>query len=124
MPKGGPDIKMFLSKAGAVAVAERWEGYRTQLKPAYNPIVWGMKATDGSFADSPYIFAAYNQQLRDFYTAANRLTFTHKVGAEFTPRAFADWFQKRIMLNRISVHRNRSCIVVLADLVLDTTAGT
>ena len=50
----------------------------------------------GIRTSSPYIFAAYNQQLRKFYMATNRSVFAHKVGTEFTPRAFADWFQERI----------------------------
>ena len=46
--------------------------------------------------ESPYIFAAYNQQLRNFYVVNGRSVFAHKVGEEFVPRAFADWFQERI----------------------------
>jgi hypothetical protein len=34
--------------------------------------------------------------LADFYLATDRSKFAHKVGAEFTPRAFGDWFQERI----------------------------
>jgi len=45
---------------------------------------------------SPYMFAAYNQQLVDFYLATDRSRFARKVNAEFKPQAFGNWFQERI----------------------------
>ena len=45
---------------------------------------------------SQYVFAAYNDQLRGFYEAAGQAKFARKVGHQFVPRAFADWFQERI----------------------------
>ncbi len=46
--------------------------------------------------ESPYVFGAYSHQLRAFYEDSKRRTIACKVGREFNPRAFADWFQARI----------------------------
>ena len=45
---------------------------------------------------SPFVFAAYNEQLRRFYTEKRERSNARKVGSEFSPRAFANWFHKRL----------------------------
>lgn len=50
----------------------------------------------GIRSSSPYMFAAYIQQLIDFYLATGRPKFARKVNANYKPRAFGDWFQERI----------------------------
>lgn len=46
--------------------------------------------------DSPFIFGAYNVQVRQFYTKHSRPNDARKVGAEFSPRSVADWFYERL----------------------------
>lgn len=46
------DDKRFLVTAPATPEAKLWEGYRTALKPAYEPIIWAIKPCDGSFANN------------------------------------------------------------------------
>ena len=43
-----------------------------------------------------FVFAAYNQELRSFYLSRNQSRFAERVGAAFSPTAFASWFQARI----------------------------
>ena len=45
---------------------------------------------------SPYVFAAYNRQLRAHYTRRKFALFASNVGEEYAPHAFADWLQERI----------------------------
>jgi site-specific DNA-methyltransferase (adenine-specific) len=41
-----------LQTAPASAEAKQWDGYRTRLKPAWEPLVVSMKPTDGTFVES------------------------------------------------------------------------
>ena len=50
----------------------------------------GLKTT------SPYVFAAYNRQLRAHYKKRELALSASNVGENFVPRAFADWLQERI----------------------------
>jgi integrase len=45
---------------------------------------------------SPYIFAAYNEQLRRFHRASSRPERAGMVAAEFSPRCLGDWFYDRL----------------------------
>lgn len=47
--------------------------------------------------NSPYVFAAYTEQLRRFYERSKRPTLAHLVGAEFSPECLGDWFHERIV---------------------------
>jgi len=46
---------------------------------------------------SPFVFAAYNEQLRDFYQRTKQTQFARLVGDEFSPEAFASWFHERMV---------------------------
>jgi integrase len=46
--------------------------------------------------DSPYVFAAYNGQLRGHH-AEERPVSSRKVGQQFNPTAFADWFHAKLV---------------------------
>jgi integrase len=46
--------------------------------------------------DSPYVFAIYNNQLRDHYEKHGPQLAVRNVGGEFSPEAFGNWFQERI----------------------------
>jgi integrase len=46
--------------------------------------------------DSPYVFAAYNDQLRRFHDDNLRPDWAAKVADEFNPRCIADWFYDRL----------------------------
>lgn len=48
-PKGH-DISKAIDKAVGSPVSETWEGYKTALKPAWEPLVLGMKSTEGTYA--------------------------------------------------------------------------
>jgi integrase len=45
---------------------------------------------------SPYVFSAYNGQLRQYYERRGLALFASHVGEKYTPDAFADWLQERI----------------------------
>jgi hypothetical protein len=46
--------------------------------------------------DSPFVFAAYNNQLRQFYTRSKRAKTAKVVGSEFKPACLGDWFDERL----------------------------
>lgn len=46
--------------------------------------------------DSPYVFAAYNVQLRRFYDASPRPGTATLVSMQFDPAALGDWFYNRL----------------------------
>ena len=46
--------------------------------------------------DSPYVFAAYNSQLRSHH-AKKRAVASRKVGQQYNPTAFADWFHAKLV---------------------------
>ena len=50
----------------------------------------GLKTTD------PYVFAAYNQQLRNHYNRRGLAVSVANVGEVYVPNAFGDWLQERI----------------------------
>jgi integrase len=45
---------------------------------------------------SPYVFAAHNRQLQTYYRGVGQARFAGRVSDEFSPRAFADWFQEKL----------------------------
>jgi hypothetical protein len=45
---------------------------------------------------SPYVFAAYNEQLRQHHASSTRPEWAAMVGEEFTPRCLGDWFYDRL----------------------------
>jgi integrase len=45
---------------------------------------------------SPYVFAAYTCQLRNYYNQRGLAVAVANVGEEYVPRAFGDWLQERI----------------------------
>ncbi|HMP02463.1 MAG TPA: hypothetical protein PKC45_08200 [Gemmatales bacterium] len=47
--------------------------------------------------DSPYLFAAYTDQLRGFYERTNQPGKARKVLAEFDPANLANWFYKKLV---------------------------
>lgn len=47
-------------------------------------------------AGSPFVFAAYNSQLRSHHLANEKTAFANRVCADFNPQAFGDWLQARI----------------------------
>jgi integrase len=46
--------------------------------------------------DSPFVFAAYNKQLRHFHAQGPRPDWAEKVGDDFNPRCVGDWFYDRL----------------------------
>jgi hypothetical protein len=46
---------------------------------------------------SPYVFAAYNEQLRTHYSNRNNTAAANKVGECYNPTAFADWFHGKLV---------------------------
>lgn len=46
---------------------------------------------------SPFVFAAYDEQLRTFYARAGRARPSALVGEQFTPVALGDWFHERVL---------------------------
>jgi integrase len=46
--------------------------------------------------DSPYVFAAYNEQVRRFYQAKGQPRLAMNVGPEFKPENLSLWFYRRI----------------------------
>jgi integrase len=46
--------------------------------------------------DSPFVFAAYNDQLRNFYLRAGRDKYARIVAAEFHPVRLGAWFHERL----------------------------
>ena len=48
-------------------------------------------------ADGPYVFAAYNSQLRRHYAQSEQHYVAAKVGKEYDPTAFADWFHDKLV---------------------------
>jgi integrase len=47
--------------------------------------------------ESPFVFAAYSAQLRQFYATGPRPSLAKLVGAEFSPVCLADWFHERVV---------------------------
>jgi integrase len=47
-------------------------------------------------SDSPFVFAAYNEQLRHFHERSPRPDRARKVGAEFKPVCLGDWLYDRL----------------------------
>jgi integrase len=45
---------------------------------------------------SPYVFAAYNEQLRRFHEKSPRPDNARRVGSEYKPQCLGDWFADRI----------------------------
>jgi hypothetical protein len=45
---------------------------------------------------SPYVFAAYNEQLRRFHVAKSRIDRAGMVAAAFSPRCLGDWLYDRL----------------------------
>jgi integrase len=47
--------------------------------------------------ESPFVFAAYPAQLRQFYATSPRPSLAKLVGADFSPVCLADWFHERVV---------------------------
>jgi integrase len=45
---------------------------------------------------NPFVFAAYNRQLRVYHERSRRPHNAHKVGEDFKPRCLGDWFYDRL----------------------------
>ena len=86
-----------------------WDSLRIVDQESHFEIVgkWGVekwaRIPDGLLYDlqrlrtsNRFVFAAYNQELRSFYLSRNQSRFAERVGAAFSPTAFASWFQARI----------------------------
>ena len=58
--------------------------------------------------DSPYVFAAYNQQLRRFYERTATPYKAEKVGHEFKPGNLGDWFHARLVDWSCSLPKGRA----------------
>jgi integrase len=48
-------------------------------------------------SDNPYVFAAYNEQLRSHYSKIKNTVAANKVGEHYNPTAFADWFHGKLV---------------------------
>jgi hypothetical protein len=66
-------------------------------------VEWWFRLPEGVYedlerlrTDNPYIFAAYNEQLRLFHASSSRPERALKVGDEFNPRCLGDWFYDRL----------------------------
>jgi integrase len=44
----------------------------------------------------PHVFAAYNEQLRQYHRSLCHVSVANNVGVEFSPEAFCEWFHKRL----------------------------
>jgi integrase len=86
-----------------------WDESRIVGKESHFEIVgkWGVekwaRIPDGLFDDlrqmrtsDRFVFAAYNDELRSFYLNRGQSRFAEKVGAVYSPTAFASWFQATI----------------------------
>lgn len=51
MPKG-QRAERLLEQAGHVELADKWVGYNTQLKPAWEPVIMAQKPLDGTIANN------------------------------------------------------------------------
>lgn len=47
--------------------------------------------------DDPYVFAAYNSQLRCHHVESKNFVAARNVGQQYNPRAFADWFHDKLV---------------------------
>jgi len=87
-----------------------WQQYRPVHGEHHFDIVakWGVRrwfrVPDGLFAElealripnSPYVFAAYNGQLRQFYESSGRPRTAKVVAEEFNSVSLGDWFYNRV----------------------------
>jgi len=46
--------------------------------------------------DNPFVFAAHNEQLRQFHEQSKRPDNARRVGEDFNPQCLGDWFADRI----------------------------
>jgi hypothetical protein len=70
-----------------------WIGKWGVRKWARIPLGLHRELTKIRMPNTHYVFAAYTGQLRAFHAGTK---FSTKVGEQFTPKAFANWFQDRI----------------------------
>lgn len=108
---GSALAKMFLwSRCRLSALTSlRWEVYRPVGAEHHFHVIekqgveWWFRAPDLLFkelmllrGDSPYVFAAYNEQLRIFHRESSRSERAAMVGKEFKPTCLGDWFYDRL----------------------------
>lgn len=68
--------------------------------------------------DSPYVFAAYSQQLRDFHQRSSRPWIADNVLARFDPKNFGDWFYDRVVAWSASLPKGAAYIHVFRKTTL------
>jgi integrase len=104
--------KVFLwSRCRLEAVTSlRWDAQRTVGTERHFHVVekrgvkWWFRLPEAVFEElmslriggSPYVFAAYTEQLRQFHAASNRSERAQMVAEEFSPRCLGDWFYDRL----------------------------
>jgi integrase len=104
-------VKVFLWSACRLSEVAglRWEAVRRAGDEVHFEIVgkWGIerwfRVPAGLARDleavrttSPYVFAAYNPQLRAYHERSQRADFAARVGGEFSPQCLGDWFADRM----------------------------
>lgn len=62
--------------------------------------------------ESPYVFAAYNRQLRQFHDSSCRPWLANRLKTEFCPKDVGDWFYNRISDWSKSLPNGSACIHV------------
>jgi hypothetical protein len=103
-------ISLWLWARRAEVASLRWDSLRVVNNQYHFDFVgkWGVRKwariPAGLFhelskikSDSPYVFAAYNTQIRRHYTERKRTVAAHKVSEEYNPTAFADWFHAKLV---------------------------
>ena len=74
--------------------------------------LWAIKT------DSPFLFAAYDRQLREFYGRGSRPWLAQKVSEEFNPTNLGDWFYERIKEWSEILPNGSACIHVFRKTTL------
>ena len=67
---------------------------------------------------SPFVFAAYNPQLREFYEQSRRPWQVNRVAATFNPTNLADWFYERVKEWSEALPNGSACVHVFRKTAL------
>jgi integrase len=109
-----------------------WQQYRTVNGEHHFDIVakWGVRrwfrVPDGLYADlaalrvqdNPFVFAAYNVQLRRFYEASSRPGTAKVVAEVFDPVCLGDWFYNRVSAWAKGLPGGNACVHVFRKTAL------
>jgi integrase len=72
----------------------------------------------GIRTDSPYVFGAYNSQLREFFLKDGQIRFANKVRREFSPDNLGSWFYQRVATWSASLPQGAASIHVFRKTTL------